>query len=306
MDVIILALILLVLSVAAGLAPRLAVGSDLDRNTLQRITSLASGMLLASALLVVVPEGFALAAEAAESNQTAELTVAEILAERAQHSDHDNHDHSNHGDLFVYHPAVLGLIVLAGFLMMLTLEGFGIGHAAHEEHHDHAEEHGHSHVHHPSSLIALALGLSVHAAADGLAIGSALAGADAAIATTIVLAVLFHKLPAAFSLGAFSLHHRGPDQQRLVALDVIGFSLMTPALMLLSYWLLGNASDGLVAGALLFAAGTFVYVATVDGLPEVHNPETGRRAVAYVLIGAVLFTIVLLILTGTGLLVEAH
>ena len=79
---------------------------------------------------------------------------------------------------------VAGLVVylvssiVAGFAVMLILEGLGVGHAVHEEHHDHVVGHGHGHVHHPVSGSVVALGLSIHALADGLAIGAAAASGE--------------------------------------------------------------------------------------------------------------------------------
>ena len=103
---------------------------------------------------------------------------------------------------------IAGLAVLLGFCCMMLLEGFGIGHAVHEEHHDHESEHGHVHIHHRATPILVLLGLSLHSAADGLAIGSAAAGTSEAVTAAVALAVLIHKVPAAFSLGVFSLHER--------------------------------------------------------------------------------------------------
>lgn len=58
--------------------------------------------------------------------------------------------------------------------------------------------------------------------------------------------------------------------------------------------------------ALLFSAGTFVYVATVDTLPAIHHPTVGRRSVLAVLTGAALFAIVLLSFDATGIAEHGH
>ena len=77
-----------------------------------------------------------------------------------------------------------------------------------------------------------------------------------------------------------------------MALGVIAFALSTPTAILVTYLVLDEASDRWIALALLFSAGTFVYVATVDTLPAIHNPETGRRSVAMVVLGALVFAVV--------------
>lgn len=264
---------ILVLSLAGGLAPRL-ISRRLDEQRLLDITGFASGLLLASALLVVLPEGFHLAAESAESG------------------------------VFRFAPVVLGATILLGFVSMLVLEGLGIGHAVHEEHHDHVEGHGHRHVHHPPSVTILGIGLSVHAMADGLAIGSAAVAGDAAFSLLVALAVLLHRVPAAFSLGLFAIHEARTRTRALWT--VIAFSAATPVTILVSYLVLDGADSSLTALALLFSAGTFVYVATVDTLPALHNPEVGRRSVVVVLTGAALFAIVLIGVDVAGVIDHAH
>lgn len=274
MSVLGIALTITILSLAGVFAPRMFARRLVGRR-LQDLTGIASGLLLASALLVVIPEGFHTAAQTAPGDST-----------------------------FAYDPAILGLAVLAGFVVMLLLEGFGVGHAVHEEHHDHAAGHGHGHVHHPTSMSVLAIGLTVHAAADGLAIGSAAAAGDATFSVLVALAVLIHRVPAALSLGLFSLHEVSNPGAAIRGL--VGFALATPATILVSYWLLEGADERAISLALLFSAGTFVYVATVDTLPAIHNPEIGRRSVRNVLVGAVLFTVMLYVANATGLLDHAH
>ena len=130
-----LAALTLILALIGGLFP---IFSKIKENpdTLRRITGIASGILLASALLVVVPEGFELATEEHEEVEH---------EEEGEHEEEAEHEEEGVGNLLI------GGAVLAGFLVMLILEGSGIGHAVHEEHHDHHDEHGHEHVHHRSS-----------------------------------------------------------------------------------------------------------------------------------------------------------
>ena len=271
-----LAALTLILALVGGLFP---IFSKIKENpdTLRRITGIASGILLASALLVVVPEGFELATEEHEEAGHEEEGVGNLL---------------------------IGGAVLAGFLVMLILEGSGIGHAVHEEHHDHHDEHGHEHVHHRSSPWIIVLGLSLHSAADGLAIGSAAAGTSEAVTALVALAVLIHKVPAAFSLGVFSMHER--EDRNDTIRDIVMFSLATPVMIIVSFYALQGLDEQLIALAMLFAAGTFLYVATVDTLPDIHNPETGREALRNVLIGVVAIVLVLYGAEAAGLIEHGH
>jgi zinc transporter 9 len=273
-----LAALTLILALVGGLFP---IFSKIKENpeTLRRITGIASGILLASALLVVVPEGFELATEEHEEEEA-------------------GHENEGVGNLLI------GGAVLAGFLVMLILEGSGIGHAVHEEHHDHHDEHGHEHVHHRNSPWIIVLGLSLHSAADGLAIGSAAAGTSEAVTALVALAVLIHKVPAAFSLGVFSMHER--EDRNDTIRDIVMFSLATPVMIIVSFYALQGLDEQLIALAMLFAAGTFLYVATVDTLPDIHNPETGREALRNVLIGVVAIVLVLYGAEAAGLIEHGH
>ena len=272
----------LILALIGGLFP---IFSKVKENpeTLRRITGIASGILLASALLVVVPEGF-------------ELATGEH--EEGGEDEEAGHEEEGVGNLLI------GGAVLAGFLMMLILEGSGIGHAVHEEHHDHHDEHGHEHVHHRNSPWIIVLGLSLHSAADGLAIGSAAAGSTEAVTALVALAVLIHKVPAAFSLGVFSMHERENKNDSIK--DIVIFSLATPVMILVSFYTLQGMDEHLIALAMLFAAGTFLYVATVDTLPDIHNPETGREALRNVLIGVVVLVLLLYGAEAAGLIEHGH
>ena len=271
-----LAALTLILALLGGLPPILSKIKE-NQETLRRITGIASGILLASALLVVIPEGFELATGEHEESGEEEEGVGNLL---------------------------IGGAVLAGFLMMLILEGSGIGHAVHEEHHDHRDEHGHEHVHHRNSPWIIVLGLSLHSAADGLAIGSAAAGSTEAVTALVALAVLIHKVPAAFSLGVFSMHER--ENRNDSVRDIVMFSLATPVMILVSFYTLQGMDEHLIALVMLFAAGTFLYVATVDTLPDIHNPETGRAALRNVLIGVVVMILVLYGAEAAGLIEYGH
>ena len=369
----------LILALIGGLAPILSkIKGDMD--TLRRITGIASGILLASAVLVVIPEGFELATgehdehghdEHLDEGALAGTTALVIL--EVEHGDitasqgieeiegliggHGEEEHEEHEDgspegatedslsesiehvieevesgeinattgleeieeLITSHAheeghaeekegalenLVIGAAVLAGFVLMLVLEGSGIGHAIHEEHHEHEKEHGHEHIHHRVSPLLLVLGLSLHSAADGLAIGSAAAGSSEAVTAAVALAVLIHKVPAAFSLGVFSMHER--EERNDSIRDVVLFSIATPLMIIVSFYALEGLDEHLIALAMLFSAGTFLYVAAVDTLPDIHNPETGRAAMLNVLFGVLLMVVILFGADAAGLIEHGH
>jgi zinc transporter 9 len=265
----ILAAIALVTALIAGGIPILR--GVKDESNQKMMTGIAAGVLLASALLVAIPEGFA----------TTTSSGADVSTSLA-----------------------MGGAILAGFILMLVLEALGFGHDIHEEHHDHEGEHGHDHVHHPSNPTSVVFGLSVHALTDGLAMGAALATGELSIAIAVAMGVIAHKIPAAFSLGVFSMHERGDASKSWK--DLILFSLATPVMIILAYYAFGDVSEYNIGLAMLFAGGTFLYVATVDVLPDIHHMETGKRALVHVLIGVMLMIFLLLILDMSGLVSHDH
>lgn len=271
----------LIFGLVGGLLPVLSKVKD-NPNRLKMLTGIAAGIIIASAMLVVIPEGYELASSDGHDSHE------EVQEEEDEHAD----------------GLLLGGAILAGFTLMLILEGSGIGHAVHEEHHDHDSKHGHEHVHHGPRGWMLVLGLTLHAATDGLAIGAAAASGGIAVTAAVALAVLIHKGPAAFSLGVFSMHER-PNRKDSIR-DVVIFSLATPLMIVVAFYALSDLDNHLIGLAMLFSAGTFLYVATVDTLPDIHNPETGRKALIYVLTGVAILALILLGFDAVGLAEHNH
>lgn len=244
-------------ALAMGSIPFLRVASRIT-NRLEDMTSLAAGFLIAAAMLVAIPEGIEMLNHAAEEA--------------------GNHEMDFHA---------LGLTLLIGFMFMMMLEAFGFGHDIHEEHHDHSIAHGHDHVNHPTkSATPAIIGLTVHAFIDGMVIGAAMAQQSTTLTFTIVLVVMMHKFPAAFSISAFSLHER--HNRNRSKLDLLIFSAATPIAILIFWNFFMDVSDVLLGFAVLFSAGTFLYIATVDVLPAMHVGSRARRVAALVTFGVLI------------------
>ncbi|XP_061381469.1 zinc transporter ZIP9 isoform X2 [Danaus plexippus] len=122
------------------------------------------------------------------------------------------------------------------------------------------------------------VGLVVHAAADGIALGAAATTAHADVELIVFLAIMLHKAPAAFGLVTF-LMHAGLERNR-IRKHLLIFSCAAPSLALLTYFGIGNESKQTLSDfnatgiAMLFSAGTFLYVATVHVLSELTHPHT--------------------------------
>lgn len=115
--------------------------------------------------------------------------------------------------------------------------------------------------------------------ADGVALGAAATTSHHDVEMIVFFAIMLHKAPAAFGLVSFLLHE-GVDRQRIRKHLGI-FSLSAPLLTLITYFCIGQEqkqtlNDFNATGiAMLFSAGTFLYVATVHVLPELTHGAGG-------------------------------
>lgn len=126
------------------------------------------------------------------------------------------------------------------------------------------------------------IGLVVHAAADGIALGAAATTSHKDVEMIVFLAIMLHKAPAAFGLVSFLLHE-GIERQR-IRKHLAVFSAAAPLLTLLTYFCIGQdqketmESVNATGIAMLFSAGTFLYVATVHVLPELTSHGGGGHS----------------------------
>ncbi|XP_050014548.1 zinc transporter ZIP9 [Alexandromys fortis] len=133
-----------------------------------------------------------------------------------------------------------------------------------------------------SSKITTTLGLVVHAAADGVALGAAASTSQTSVQLIVFVAIMLHKAPAAFGLVSF-LIHAGLERNR-IRKHLLVFALAAPAMSMLTYLGLSKSSKEALSEvnatgvAMLFSAGTFLYVATVHVLPEVGGMGHSHKA----------------------------
>ena len=213
--------------------------------------------------------------EEGEISATVGLEEIEELITVTAHS----HDEEAHIE-----PSTLGLALLIGFIVMLLLETLGLPHAVH---HDKDKD-----------LLGLSatIGLIAHAAADGLAVGASVSSSTET-GLIVFVAIMLHKGPAAFGLSSF-LKHIDIEASK-AKMYLILFALSSPIMAIFTFFALKDtsfATDDNIALTLLFSAGTFIYVATVDVLPELHSHDHDNDApISFVLLGAFLVFLTTLI-----------
>eukprot|EP00516_Mucochytrium_quahogii_P003432 CAMPEP_0203758224 /NCGR_PEP_ID=MMETSP0098-20131031/10987_1 /ASSEMBLY_ACC=CAM_ASM_000208 /TAXON_ID=96639 /ORGANISM=" , Strain NY0313808BC1" /LENGTH=315 /DNA_ID=CAMNT_0050650527 /DNA_START=126 /DNA_END=1074 /DNA_ORIENTATION=+ len=128
------------------------------------------------------------------------------------------------------------------------------------------------------------IGLLVHAFADGMALGAAKASSGPTMGRleiVVFLAIMMHKMPAAFAL---SIYLRGSGLDAGGIRKNIGFfALAAPLGAILTFILLdshfvgiGAVSGSAVAFLLLYSGGTFLYVSSSTLSVNYLEPTTGH------------------------------
>lgn len=113
--------------------------------------------------------------------------------------------------------------------------------------------------------------------------GAAASTSQTSVQLIVFVAIMLHKAPAAFGLVSF-LMHAGLERNR-IRKHLLVFALAAPVMSMVTYLGLSKSSKEALSEvnatgvAMLFSAGTFLYVATVHVLPEVggvghsHKPD---------------------------------
>ena len=227
---------------------------------------MGAGLLLGTALSVIIPEGV----------QTLNMAYSEHSSDHDQEGNHSDHHHQQENP--GHH--LIGVSLVLGFIFMLIIDQIATSKSGSK---DVEAGRGRGSVSWTATL-----GLVVHAAADGIALGAAATTNQTDVEMIVFLAIMLHKAPASFGLVTYLLHE-GLERNR-VRKHLLIFSLAAPSAAIFTFVMLqarGSGSLDTIAAtglAMLFSAGTFLYVATVHVLPEVtnggghsHGPSNGDK-----------------------------
>ncbi|XP_037819906.1 zinc transporter ZIP9 [Lucilia sericata] len=242
-----LVMLVIVMLVGSYMAGSIPLVMKLSEKKLKLVTVLGAGLLVGTALTVIIPEGIRSLYTEVETPMLTK-TTANTAEAPTLHSHDEEKDHSR----------TIGLSLVLGFVFMMLVDQISQKRQKESS---------------PSDKnITATLGLVVHAAADGVALGAAATTSHKDVEMIVFLAIMLHKAPAAFGLVSFLLHEKIERQQIRKHLAI--FSLSAPLLTLLTYFGIGQEqketlnSVNATGIAMLFSAGTFLYVATVHVLPE--------------------------------------
>lgn len=163
------------------------------------------------------------------------------------------------------------LWVFTGFLIFFLIEKFLLWH-----HHTHP--HG-MHEETPALARLMIVGDALHNAIDGLVIGAAFL-VNPALGVTTAVAVFFHELPQ--ELGDFSIMlHSGMKPSRVAFWNVFG-AIVSPIATGIAL-LVGGQTQALELPLLGVAAGSFIYIASADLVPQIHQERRFRPTLVQVM-----------------------
>ena len=174
-------------------------------------------------------------------------------------------------------PTALWGSVLAGLLAVFLADV--LLRSREDEHHD--GDHPAHHGGHRVVGIATFVGLSVHTLGGALGIGLCFGSGEASFRDALVLATLTHKSAEAFSLASVLLL---AELSRPAILGMLAaYALVTPVGIAIGRAFGHGLAPGLLGPAEGLAAGTFLYVAVAELLPEVFHGR-GDRALKVILL----------------------
>jgi len=252
---IVYSLVIFAIAVVAGLVPLVAKRND---RLLHLLIAFATGIFLGVVFLHFLPEVARMGAEAAHG-EGAEA----------------GHLHGK-PDLWIF--------VLVGVVGLFILEGLVFRGRAHPEipsndpphahAHDRAHDHRHGHAdstpdhrEHTTVGYAVLFGLSVHAFTAGLGLAATLG--KPSLAASVFLSIISHKGVEGFSLTTVFML-AGMRLRRTLCL-LGAFALVTPVGILLGSVVRQLLDEFGVEVMMALAAGTFLFVALGDLLPEVFH-----------------------------------
>jgi len=174
------------------------------------------------------------------------------------------------------------LIILIGFLVFFLLENLVVVHICKE---------GDCTKHRIGTMAVLGIGF--HSLIDGIVIGIGF-GISNVLGIIAAVAVISHEFPEGILTYSTLIHSKFDKVKSL--LYSIGVALATPIGAVLTFLFIGDVSNAMLGGVLALAAGSFLYIASSDLIPETH--EKFSRLNAFLVIFGVAFIFIIERLLG--------
>ncbi|MBI5717836.1 MAG: ZIP family metal transporter [Burkholderiales bacterium] len=270
-------LLYIILATAIGGLVSVVIAATLTVGLLGRVVknlvSLSAGVLLATALLQVLPEAFASVASAAPVAGAAGTDGGHAAAHAGEVGPHRPT------------PTTLFATLLAGLLFFWLLEKAEL--YRHFHHHE-GDGHGHHHDFDAQQAgrggLAVLVGDGVHNFCDGVIIAAAFL-TDPALGVMTTLAVAAHEIPQ--EAGDFIvLLNAGFGRAKALAFNLLSGAAAVAG-GVLGYFMVGPF-ENLLPYLLVAASSSFIYVAVADLLPQLQQRLSWRETawqVAWLLAG---------------------
>lgn len=183
-ETVVLILLVLVMLIGSYLAGSIPLVVTLSEEKLKVVTVFGAGLLVGTALTVIIPEGIR-----ALYSSDVHLMVSsqspnngKVAAAAPDQNQDDEPEHSS----------TIGLSLVLGFVFMMIV--------------DQISSRRNKDPYNADRNSTATIGLVVHAAADGVALGAAATTSHQDVEMIVFLAIMLHKAPAAFGLVSFLLH----------------------------------------------------------------------------------------------------
>jgi len=171
--------------------------------------------------------------------------------------------------------------VLASFVLFYFLEHHLFFHASHEELHHVSLDIAAGHAEccanpHPLGVIAFA-GMTLHSLIDGMIIGTGFeVGSE--IGLLSALAVIAHEVPEGIAMLSILLHYGYSSRTAVIFTATV--ALATPFGAIVTYALVHQLAPGVLGALMALAAGSFIYIAASDLIPESHRARGLKGSLA--------------------------
>lgn len=172
------------------------------------------------------------------------------------------------------------LYAVGGFAAFLTLENFLVMHSGAEVHYSQASRSA-------ARGMVFFWGLFLHSFLDGLVIAVGFA-TSARIGLVTALAVIGHEVPEGVT--TFSLLLRKISERKTVVLS-LAVAVATPVGVLVGLPLLPALEPSFMGAAVAAVAGSFLYLAASDIVPEIRE-EKALQNTAFLLLGVVFMALI--------------
>lgn len=192
-ETVVLILLVVVMLIGSYLAGSIPLVVTLSEEKLKIVTVFGAGLLVGTALTIIIPEGIRALYSEGHSHGMNQIGHASIPQSSSNDGSSAGESAPISGEGAANeHSGTIGLSLVLGFIFMMIVDQISSRRGP--------DSYG------SDRNSTATIGLVVHAAADGVALGAAATTSHQDVEMIVFLAIMLHKAPAAFGLVSFLLH----------------------------------------------------------------------------------------------------